>query len=81
MSNTATGNIYKQLRALVNDNITTVGVSQGPNGDGTTNVVLVGSGDEVTVSGTGFSFGTSVFITNGTITGEAPTLSPVVVDV
>jgi hypothetical protein len=79
--NSATGNIFNQLKSLITDTTTTVGVSQGDNLDGTTNVLLVGSGDIIKVSGSGHANGVSVFITNGTITGRAPTITPIVIDV
>ena len=78
--NASTGNVFKQLKSLVSDKTTSVGTSQGANGDGTTDVLLVGGG-VIKVSGEGYLNGTSVFIQNGFITGAAPNLSPVVLDV
>ncbi|MEM6483811.1 MAG: hypothetical protein AAF662_02335 [Pseudomonadota bacterium] len=67
-------NLLSQLRRLVPEDVTQVGESQGPNGDGTTDVVLIGGG-RVRVTGTGFALGTPVFVRGGLITGQAPSLA------
>ena len=78
--NTNTGNIYKTLKSLISDDFNGVGTSQGPNGDGTTDVLLIGGGT-VTVTGDGYVLNTQVYVSNGFITGEAPSLTPTTIDV
>jgi hypothetical protein len=51
-----------------------VGASEGENGDGTTDVTLVGGG-RITVSGTGYTAGTPVFVQGGRLLAQAPSLS------
>jgi hypothetical protein len=67
-------NPYKALRDLIPEPAMQVGTSQGPNGDGTTDVILVGGGT-VTATGTGYAFGTPVFVKGGLIVSQAPSLS------
>lgn len=77
--NSASGNVWRQLKTLIVDDVTTVGTVSGQNGDGTVNVDLVGGG---TVVATGSATnGTDVFISNGFIRGVAPSLTEVVLDV
>jgi hypothetical protein len=71
-------NPLKQLRGLIPQDVVQVGTSQGPNGDGTTNVSLLGGGT-VVCSGTGYSNGTPVFIKGSVILSAAP--SPTAVDI
>lgn len=78
--NLATGNIWKQLRGLVRDDVLYVGTSQGPNGDGTIDVLLVGSGETIRATGNN-SNGVAVFVKNGVVTGTAPAPSATVLDV
>lgn len=80
MSNPATGNVFKQLRELITDRSTYVGRSLGPNGDGRIRVELVGSGEIMYATGSA-SLNQYVFVNNGIVTGLAPTLTPVVLDV
>jgi len=67
-------NPWKQLRSLLPQDTVQVGESQGPNGDGTTDVALVGGGT-VTVSGDGYASGTPVYLKGGRILSQAPSLS------
>ena len=80
MSNPATGNIWKQLKGLISDESTYVGKSLGSNGDGRIRVELVGSGEIMFATGSA-ALNQYVFVNNGIVTGTAPTLTPVVLDV
>ena len=74
------GNPWKRLRGILPGDTTEVGVVQAQLANGTTTVSLVGGG-VVTVSGTGFGSGVSVFIRGGAIVSGAPALSSVDIEV
>jgi hypothetical protein len=67
------GNALKRLRALAPADPLLVGTAQGSNGDGTTDVVMIGGG-RVRVSGDA-ALGQRVFVHGGRILSEAPQLA------
>lgn len=73
-------NPIKQLRSLFPQDTVQVGESQGPNGDGTTDVILVGGG-RITVTGEGFASGVPVFTKGTQLAGQAPSLTVVDINV
>lgn len=73
-------NPYNLLQSLLPKEALQIGTSQGPNGDGTTDVLLLGGG-LITASGDGYSNGTPVFVKGSRITAQAPSLTPVDIDV
>jgi len=80
MSNSATGNVFKKLKALISDTTTDVGTITANNFDGSYTVDLQ-DGGTVKAYGTGFSVGNRVFINNGRITSQAPAFTAVEIDV
>lgn len=73
-------NPWNRLRGALPRDTVQVGTSQGANGDGTTDVILVGGG-RITASGEGYADGQKVFVRGGIIRGEAPNLSSIEIQV
>jgi len=67
-------NPWNLLRNTLPEPSVQVGTIQTNNGDGTSNVVLVGGG-VIRASGTGFSSGQAVFVQGGQILSAAPALN------
>tara|TARA_R110002072_G_scaffold218284_2_gene376020 strand:- start:249 stop:476 length:228 start_codon:yes stop_codon:yes gene_type:complete len=73
-------NPWTRLQNLLPRDVVQIGTSQGSNGDGTTNVALVGGG-VITATGDGFTSGQKVFVQGSIIRGEAPDLTAVEIEV
>ena len=73
-------NPWTRLQNLLPRDVVQIGTSQGGNGDGTTDVILVGGG-RITVTGSGYSSGQRVFVKGGQIISEAPSLTTVEIEV
>lgn len=73
-------NPWNQLRGLLPESPQQVGTVQSVNGDGTSEVLLVGGG-VVRAIGDGFSVGQPVFVKGGQILSAAPSLNIQLVEV
>ena len=73
-------NPWNRLRGLLPRDALQVGTSQGPNGDGTTTVDLIGGG-RIIATGDGYPLGQQVYVQGMIIRGEAPNLTPIEIQV
>ena len=74
------GNPYKRLLDTVNNETTQVGTVQTVNGDGTSDVLLVGGG-VVRATGDSFLAGQPVFLKGGQVLSAAPSLNIQLIEV
>lgn len=73
-------NPWNRLRETLPEPATQVGTVQTLNGDGTSDVLLVGGG-VVRASGDGFTAGSPVFVRGGQILSAAPSLNIQLIEV
>lgn len=73
-------NPLNRLKSLLPGDATLVGQVTGVNSDGTVDVLLVGGGS-VVATGTGYVAGDAVFVKGSLVTGAAPSLSKVTIEV